>query len=54
MKYYMFKSQWDYFNSKEYNQEVRKFDTGDTLHLRFLELKEQFDKEIEEIKCIRP
>jgi hypothetical protein len=43
MKYFMFKAQWDYFTSDFYRDNVRKFETGDTLHLRFLELKEQFD-----------
>lgn len=39
----MFKFQWDYYNSDFYNNNVRKFATGDTLYLRFLELKKQFN-----------
>jgi radical SAM superfamily enzyme YgiQ (UPF0313 family) len=46
MKYYMFDVQWKYYNSDLYNNEVRQFDVGDTLNLRFTELKEQFDKSL--------
>lgn len=42
-EYNMFKFQWDYYNSDFYNNNVRKFATGDTLYLRFLELKRQFN-----------
>ncbi|VVB74193.1 Radical SAM superfamily protein [Candidatus Tiddalikarchaeum anstoanum] len=43
MRYFMFEVQWRYYNSDMYNNEVRRFDVSDTLHLRFLELKSQFD-----------
>lgn len=38
----MFYHQWVYYNSSLYNQEIRKFAVHDTLHLRFLELKDEF------------
>ena len=38
----MFYYQWVYYTSDIYNEHVRKFDIYDTLHLRFLELKEEF------------
>lgn len=38
----MFYYQWIYYNSILYNREIRKFDVQDTLHLRFLELKDEF------------
>ncbi|MEQ8221959.1 MAG: radical SAM protein [Candidatus Eremiobacterota bacterium] len=38
----MFEVQWKYYTSDLYNKEVRNFETGDTLHLRFLELKKEF------------
>lgn len=38
----MFYYQWVYYNSSLYNQEIRKFAVHDTLHLRFLELKDEF------------
>lgn len=40
----MFYYQWLYYTSDFYNTLVRKFDVNDTLHLRFLELKEEFEK----------
>lgn len=43
IRYSMFDIQWKYYNSGMYNKEVRKFESGDTLHLRFLELKNFFD-----------
>ena len=44
IEYDMFYYQWLYYTSDFYKNNVRKFDVNDTLHLRFLELKEQFDK----------
>lgn len=38
----MFYHQWVYYNSSLYNQEIRKFAVHDTLHLRFLELRDEF------------
>lgn len=38
----MFYYQWKYYTSEFYREHVRRFDTHDTLHLRFLELKEEF------------
>lgn len=43
-EYNMYRVQWDYYTSDFYNQNVRKFATGDTLYLRFLELRRQFDE----------
>lgn len=53
MRYFLFKYQWDYFNSKFYRQNVRDFEVNDTLHLRFLQLKEEFDALWERIKHTR-
>lgn len=39
----MFYYQWKYYTSEFYRKHVRRFDTHDTLHLRFLELKEEFE-----------
>lgn len=38
----MFYYQWLYYNSEFYQENIRKFQIEDTLHLRFLELEEQF------------
>ena len=38
----MFYYQWKYYTSEFYREHVRRFNTHDTLHLRFLELKEEF------------
>ena len=54
MRYFMFKMQRDYYNSDFYNREVRRFETGDTLHLRFLELEKEFGQLIENIRYLRP
>jgi len=54
MRYFMFEIQWRYYTSDLYNNEIRKFETEDTLHLRFLELKEQFEKLYNKIKSMRP
>ena len=40
----MFYYQWLYYHSDIYNQDIRKFEVYDTLHLRFLELKDEFLK----------
>jgi len=42
----MFKYQWEYYMSDFYNKTIRNFCTGDTLHLRFLELKDMFTKKV--------
>lgn len=42
MEYEMFYYQWLYYNSEFYQENIRKFQIEDTLHLRFLELEEQF------------
>lgn len=45
-EYNMFKYQMDYYTSDMYNRTIRKFNTGDTLNLRFLELKDMFEKKV--------
>ena len=40
----MFYYQWKYYNSDLYNNKIRKFNIGDTLNLRFLELKNEFEE----------
>ena len=40
----MFKYQWQYYNSYFYHDNIRKFDIYDTLHLRFLELRSEFEQ----------
>ncbi|HBM45986.1 MAG: hypothetical protein UT05_C0001G0037 [Parcubacteria group bacterium GW2011_GWF2_38_76] len=42
MKFFMFWYQWKYYTSDFYQKNVRKFDSGDTLHLRFMELYNHF------------
>ena len=49
----MFKYQWDYYNSKLY-ENIREFKTNDTLHLRFLELKEEFTQKIKNALKLNP
>lgn len=49
----MFKYQWDYYNSEIY-QGIRNFQTKDTLHLRFLELKEMFTNKLSDIMAQNP
>lgn len=44
-EYDMYYYQWLYYTSEFYKHNVRKFDTNDTLYLRFLELKNQFKKD---------
>ena len=43
MKFFMFWYQWKYYTSDFYQKNVRKFDVSDTLHLRFVELKDEFE-----------
>ena len=40
----MFYYQWLYYTSDFYQNNIRKFDVYDTLHLRFLELKREFEQ----------
>lgn len=40
----MFKYQWEYYMSDFYKKNVRNFETQDTLHLRFLELRAEFEQ----------
>jgi radical SAM superfamily enzyme YgiQ (UPF0313 family) len=54
MKFFLFWYQWQYYISYFYNQKVRKFETGDTLHLRFLELYKEFIPRYERIWDVRP
>lgn len=42
MQFFLFWYQWVYYTSDFYRENVRRFDVGDTLHLRFLELHAQF------------
>ena len=53
MKYFMFKAQQDYFMSELYNNKVRHFEVGDTLHLRFVELEEQMNSALK-LMDLRP
>ncbi len=53
MKFWMFWHQWSYFKSDLYAKNVRKFETGDTLHLRFTELYERFRPQFERIYDVR-
>jgi hypothetical protein len=41
MKFFLFWYQWLYYTSDFYNENVRKFATHDTLHIRFLELYDE-------------
>ena len=52
MEYEMFYYQWLYYNSEFYQENIRKFQIEDTLHLRFLELEEQFE-DLENPKVLR-
>jgi len=54
MQFFMFWYQWKYYTSDFYNNNVRKFETGDTLHLRFLELYDQFSAKYQKIWNVRP
>ncbi|MDO8640867.1 MAG: hypothetical protein Q7R33_04935 [Nitrosarchaeum sp.] len=52
MHFFMFYYQWLYYTSNAY-KEFREFDCGDTLSLRFLELKEKFVESYEGIWNVR-
>jgi len=54
MEYYLFWYQWLYYTSDFYKNEVREFEVGDTLHKRFVELKEHFDRVMSGIVGVRP
>jgi radical SAM superfamily enzyme YgiQ (UPF0313 family) len=54
MKYFMFEIQHRYLTSTFYKNNVRTFETGDTLYSRFLELKEEFDISWSRVKALRP
>lgn len=45
-EYKMFYYQWIYYNSDFYHENVRNFNVNDTLHMRFEELKDEFDNKI--------
>ena len=49
----MFKYQWKYYTSDLYKG-IRDFACGDTLHLRFLELKEMFAKKVQDAIAKNP
>ena len=53
MRFFMFWNQWKYYTSDLYRERVRRFDTGDTLHRRFVELNAQFSQLYERIWNIR-
>lgn len=44
MRFFMFFYQWQYYMSDFYNTKIRKFNIGDTLNRRFIELKKEFDQ----------
>jgi radical SAM superfamily enzyme YgiQ (UPF0313 family) len=54
MKFFMFWYQWLYYTSEFYNTEVRKFDVGDTLHLKLEDLYKEFRPKYERMWNIRP
>jgi radical SAM superfamily enzyme YgiQ (UPF0313 family) len=54
MEFFMFYYQWKYFTSEFYSKNIRRFDTGDTLHQRFLELYNQFVPLYERVRDQRP
>jgi len=54
MHFFMFWYQWLYYTSDFYNNNVRKFAVNDTLHMRFLELYEQFRPRYEKFWDVRP
>lgn len=54
MEFFMYYFQHQYYRSEFYNNEVRKFDIGDTLHLRFNELQEDFESRYDSIYNVRP
>jgi hypothetical protein len=54
MKFFMFWYQRLYYTSEFYNTEVRKFDVGDTLHLKLEDLYKEFRPKYERMWNIRP
>lgn len=54
MRFFMFWYQWLYYTSDWYRDYVRRFDIGDTLNLRFLELYEEFRPFYERLWDVRP
>jgi radical SAM superfamily enzyme YgiQ (UPF0313 family) len=54
MKFFLFWYQWLYFNSEFYNTQVRQFAVKDTLHLRFLDLYDEFVPRYERLWNVRP
>ena len=53
MQFFMFFYQWKYYTSEFYNKQVRRFECNDTLHQRFVELKEDFYTRYESIWNVR-
>lgn len=53
MHFFMFWYQYKYYTSDLYNNQIRKFDVHDTLHERFIELNEEFEKKYQRIWNIR-
>ena len=51
-EYDMFYYQWLYYTSDFYNQNIRNFYQYDTLYLRFLELKSEFEEKINGLNII--
>lgn len=54
VRFFMFWYQWLYYTSDWYRDNVRRFDIGDTLHLRFEELYAEFRPLYERLWDVRP
>jgi hypothetical protein len=54
IRFFMFWYQWLYYTSDWYRDNVRRFDIGDTLHLRFEELYAEFRPLYERLWDVRP
>jgi radical SAM superfamily enzyme YgiQ (UPF0313 family) len=54
MEFFMFYYQWLYYTSDFYRENIRKFEIGDTLYLRFVELYKEFIPKYEKIWDVRP
>jgi hypothetical protein len=54
MQFFMFWYQWQYYTSEHYNKNIREFNVGDTLSLKFNELYNEFKPRYEKIWNIRP
>lgn len=54
MRFFMFWYQWQYFASEFYRDNVRKFEVGDTLNLRFVELHGEFEALYQRLWNVRP